>query len=242
MSSQDTTPAAAAAPDSEQEPLLGRPGDVTQGEDASLLHNLVAGTAPLAQVGGLILAALVWAAVFTHPILIPFSLHPLLNSLAILFALEAILVLQPTHTTDQRRKGTYVHAGFVTLAALCFYGALAAILVHKKRAGMPHFESPHAILGVIIYSVLLVQAFIGFTQYFVPGLYGSVDNAKAVYKYHRLSGYLLLTLFLVNVILASLTSYGGEVLKLKTWGIVLIGVLAVAGVFPRIKKQKIKVF
>lgn len=27
-----------------------------------------------------------------------------------------------------------MHAGFVTLAALCFYGALAAILVHKKRA------------------------------------------------------------------------------------------------------------
>lgn len=33
---------------------------------------------------------------------------------------------------------------------------------------------------MIIYSVLLVQAFVGFTQYFVPGLYGGVDNAKAV--------------------------------------------------------------
>jgi len=242
MSSQDTTQAATAASASEQEPLLGRPGDVAQGEDANLLYNFVAGTAPLAQVGGLILVALVWAAVFTHTILIPFSLHPLLNSLAILFALEAILILQPTHTADQKREGTYVHAGFVILAALCFYGALAAILVHKKRAGMSHFESPHAILGVIIYSVLLLQAFIGFTQYFVPGLYGGVDNAKAVYKYHRLSGYLLLTLFLVNVILASLTPYGGRVLNLKSWGVALVGVLTVAGVFPRIKKQKIRIF
>ncbi|PWW74775.1 hypothetical protein C7212DRAFT_365265 [Tuber magnatum] len=239
---QDTAQAATAAPASEDEPLLGRPGDVAQGEDEGLLHNLVAGTAPLAQVGGLVLVGLVWGAVFTHPILVPFSLHPLLNSLAILFALEAILVLQPTHTADQRRKGTYAHATFTALAALCFYSALAVILVHKKRTGLPHFESPHAILGVIIYSVLLVQGFIGFTQYFVPGLYGGVGNAKALYKYHRVSGYFLLTLFLVNVILASLTYYGGKILNLKTWGVILVSVLAVAGVFPRIKKQKIRIF
>ncbi|CAZ84194.1 unnamed protein product [Tuber melanosporum] len=239
---QDTTQAAAAAPASEQEPLLGRPGDVAQGEGEGLLRNLVAGTASLAQIGGLVLVALVWGAVFTHRILVPFSLHPLLNSLAILFALEAILVLQPTHTPDQRQKGTYTHASFVGLAALCFYGALAAVLVHKKRAGLPHFESPHAILGVIIYSLLLLQAFIGFTQYFVPGLYGGVGNAKVLYKYHRISGYLLLTLFLVNLILASLIDYGRLVLNLKTWGVALVGVLIVAGVFPRIKKQKIRIF
>ncbi|RPA98463.1 hypothetical protein L873DRAFT_1027183 [Choiromyces venosus 120613-1] len=242
MSSQDTTQAATAAPASEQEPLLGRPGDVTQREGENLLHNLVAGTAPLAQVGGFILVALVWGTVFTHKILIPFSFHPLLNSLAILFALEAILVLQPTHEPGQKRGGTYVHASFVALAALCFYGALAAVLVHKKRAGMPHFESPHAILGVIIYSILLVQGFIGFTQYFLPGLYGGLDNAKAIYKYHRVSGYLLLTLFLVNVVLASVTDYGSHILNLKTWGVVVIGVLVIAGVFPRIKKQKIQIF
>ncbi|PUU83805.1 hypothetical protein B9Z19DRAFT_1071671 [Tuber borchii] len=213
MSSQDTTQAVTAAPSSGQEPLLGRPVD---------------------------LVASVWVAVFTHRILIPFSLHPLLDSLDILFALEAIL----------RRKGTYVHAGFVILAALCFYGALAAILVQKKRAGsalsyvsslfsgmlfsrfiVSHFELSHDILGVIIYSVLLVQAFIEFAQYFVPGLYGGVDNAKAVYKYHRLSGYLLLTRFLVTVSLVCFTFYGGRALNLKLWSVALVGV-----VFPPIKK------
>ena len=40
---QDTTQEATVAPTSEQEPLLGRPGDVAQGEGASLLHNFVAG-------------------------------------------------------------------------------------------------------------------------------------------------------------------------------------------------------
>ena len=35
----------------EQEPLLGRPGDATQTEEKSLFHNLVLGTAALAQGG-----------------------------------------------------------------------------------------------------------------------------------------------------------------------------------------------
>ena len=49
------------------------------------------------------------------------------------------------------------------------------------------------------------------------------------YIYHRLSGYLLLTLFLVTVFIASLTSYEGRVLNLKPWGVGLVGELAVAG-------------
>ena len=40
-----------------------------------------------------------------------------------------------------------MHAGFVILAALCFYGALVAILVHKKRAGSALSQSFLAALG-----------------------------------------------------------------------------------------------
>lgn len=188
------------------------------------------------------LVAVIWGVVFTHKILIPFSLHPLLNSVGVLFVVEAILVLQPTHTADQKRKGTYTHASLAALAAVCFYSALAAILVHKMRAGLPHYESPHAILGAVIYALLFIQAFVGFTQYFVPALYGGVGNAKSVYKYHRVSGYIILFLLLANVVLASLTFYGSKILGLKTWGIVLIGLLTIAGAYPRIKKQKVKLF
>jgi hypothetical protein len=35
----------------EQEPLLGRPGDATQYHNRSIVHNLVLGTAALAQAG-----------------------------------------------------------------------------------------------------------------------------------------------------------------------------------------------
>lgn len=45
---------------SEQEPLLGRPGDATQKQDQALYFNLWNGTGILAQVGVWILAAIVW--------------------------------------------------------------------------------------------------------------------------------------------------------------------------------------
>jgi hypothetical protein len=59
----------------EEEPLLGAPGANTQTAGAPLWHNLVSGTAPIAQVGGVALAAVVAGAVFSHPLML-FSAHP----------------------------------------------------------------------------------------------------------------------------------------------------------------------
>jgi len=239
MSSNDqTTQQATSAPAGEQEPLLGAPGTNTQKADQSVMRNLVTGTAPIAQLGAILLFGLVWTSIFTHPRIL-FSAHPLLNSAAILLALQAVLVLQPTHTPQQKKVGTYVHATFWVLANGAFYAALAVILVHKQRQGIGHFESPHAWMGVITYALLAAQAFVGFTQYFLPGLYGGVDNAKALYKYHRAFGYILITMMSVNVVLASLTYYAGAVLGLKTWTTSVATALIVLGLFPRIKKQKL---
>jgi hypothetical protein len=75
----------------EQEPLLGRPGDASQGE-APIYRNLVigrssklyqqarkanicTGTGVVAQAGVWILAAIVWGAVFSHDLIL-FSAHP----------------------------------------------------------------------------------------------------------------------------------------------------------------------
>lgn len=167
---------------SEDEPLLGRAGEVSQRADTPPpLCSLVTGTAPLAQAGAVVLLALVWTGVLTHPIIL-FSAHPLLNAAAVLLAIEAVLVLQPTHTADQKRRGTLAHALLWAVALSCFYAALVVVLWHKYRSGLGHFESPHAILGTAIYVSLLVQAAVGITQYFFPRLYGSVENAKAIVR------------------------------------------------------------
>lgn len=79
----------------------------------------------------------------------------------------------------------------------------------------------------------------GFTQYFVPSLYGSVDKAKSIYKWHRISGYLVMVLMLATVAAATQTDYNKNILHIKLWAILLTAVLILVGVLPRIKKQKL---
>jgi hypothetical protein len=81
---------------SEEEPLLGRRGDASQPEGTSIWWNLWIGTAPIAQAGIWILAAIVWGAILSKK-LIFFSAHPVCSSPALLFYLES-----KTKSTDTR--------------------------------------------------------------------------------------------------------------------------------------------
>lgn len=181
--------------------------------------------------------AIIWASVFLHPLSL-FSLHPILNSSGLFLLVESILILQPTHTSEQKRKGTIAHAFLNNLAADTLIAGLVIIEYNKFAHGAIHFTSPHGILGLITYIFLAIQAFVGFTQYFIPKLYGSVNNAKAIYKWHRLSGYIILILMLATVAAAAETDTGKEFLKLKLWAVLVSAVLVLIGIFPRIKKQK----
>jgi len=222
----------------ESEPLLGRAGDASQKDGKSLYHNLVIGTGILAQAGIWVLAATVWSAVFSHPLIL-FSAHPLLNSAALLLLVQGLLILQPTHTAQQKKEGTYAHAAFNDVALLAFIAAFVVIEVNKYKNGLPHFESLHGILGFATYVLLLIQATVGFTQYFVPSLYGGVDRAKKVWKYHRVAGYLVFTLALVTVIAATQTSFNKSTFDIKLWATIVLSVIILAGILPRIKKQKL---
>jgi hypothetical protein len=85
----------------------------------------------------------------------------------------------------------------------------------------------------------VLQALVGFTQYFVPQLYGGVDNAKKVWKYHRASGYAVFVLALVTVAAATKTTYNNNVLGIQLWAVIVAAVITLAGIVPRIKKQKL---
>lgn len=163
----------------------------------------------------------------------------LLNSAGVLLIAQGALILQPTHTASQKRVGTYIHAAFNDLGVSALIAGLIVIEVNKYKNGLPHLESPHAILGIITYVLLILQALVGFTQYFVPQLYGGEDNAKKVWKYHRASGYVVFTLALATVAAATQTSYNKNVLDIKLWAVLVASVITLAGILPRIKKQKL---
>lgn len=191
----------------------------------------------IAQGGALLLTALIFTTVCLQPLIL-FSAHPLLNSAGILALIQSILILQPTHTADQKRTGTIAHSTLNIIAVGTLIAGLTVIEVNKISHNAAHFTSTHGVLGLLTYILLAIQALVGFTQYFVPSLYGGASRAKAVYKWHRASGYFVLAMLLATVIAASQTDTARNMLKLKLWSIVVCSVLVLLGIIPRIKKQK----
>ncbi|KAF9696328.1 hypothetical protein EKO04_005685 [Ascochyta lentis] len=228
---------AAARGQSEEEPLLGRRGDASQPDGQPLYQNLWTGTAAIAQGGIWILAAIIWGGILSQK-LIFFSAHPLLNSAGFLLAVQAALVLQPTHTPEQKRSGTLAHFLFHVGGTSALTAGLVIIEMNKAGPGHEHFKSPHAILGLAFYVLVYIQAIIGFTQYYTPSLYGGVDKAKSIYKYHRVSGYVIATLGLATICAATWTTYNLNVAHMQHWAVIVASVLVLAGTVPRIRLSK----
>jgi hypothetical protein len=162
----------------------------------------------------------------------------LLNSAGFLLSIQAALVLQPTHTPEQKRSGTVAHLLFHVFGTSALTAGLVIIELNKAGPGHEHFASPHAILGLTFYILIYIQAIIGFTQYYTPSVYGGVDNAKSIYKYHRLSGYLIATLGLATICAASWTTYSLNVAHIQHWAVIVASVLVLAGTVPRIRLSK----
>jgi uncharacterized membrane protein len=163
----------------------------------------------------------------------------LLNSAGLLLIAQGTLILQPTYTPEQKKTGTYIHAAVNDVGLAALIAGLIVIEVNKYKNGLPHFESVHAILGIITYVLLIIQATVGFTQYFVPQLYGGIDNAKKVWKYHRISGYIVFTFAFATVSAATQTFYNKVVLDIKLWAVIVASIITLAGILARIKKEKL---
>ena len=126
--------------------------------------------------------------------------------------------------------------GFAVDALLA---GLVIIEYNKISHGGIHFESPHAILGLLTYILFIGQALVGIAQYYTPGVFGGVNNAKKLYKYHRAGGYVALTLSLATVAAATQTDFNKDVLHIKLWAVLVATGLVLVGLLPRIKKQKL---
>lgn len=204
------------------------------------------------------LAATVWASVFLHPVIL-FSAHPvrfnplpifsrsaqlillyspqLLNSAGILFVTQAILIVQPTHTPEQKREGAHIHAILNGIGVLALIGGLIIIEYNKISGGHAHFGTPHNIIGLTVSIAFIIQALVGIAQFYIPALFGGINNAKAIYKYHRASGYVILVLAFAAVATATQTAYN-KILGIQLWVVIVASLITIVGIFPRIKKSK----
>ncbi|KAK6440348.1 hypothetical protein LTR95_003429 [Oleoguttula sp. CCFEE 5521] len=236
---------------SEEEPLLGRSGDASLEEGKPLYYNLVLGTGVVAQAGVWIVSPPPSTSQTVQSANEMFPAHSnslgrnlqfpslqLLNSAALLFFIQGTLILQPTHTASQKHAGTLTHSALNNVAVASALAGLVIIEYNKISHGGTHFVSTHAILGLTVYILTSVQAFVGLTQFFTPALYGGKENARKLYKYHRVSGYVVLALMLATVAAATSTDFNKNVLGMQLWAVVAASVITVVGIAPRIRLSK----
>jgi cytochrome b561 len=115
------------------------------------------------------------------------------------------------------------------------------IIIEMNKASHPEtrFKNIHGIMGLVTFILIILQAVVGFVQFYIPAsVLGSVDKGKMLYKYHRVSGYLILLLSLATICAATQTGFNANVLHIQLWAVIVASVLVVAGVLPRVKKQK----
>ena len=161
------------------------------------------------------------------------------NSAGVLLTTQAILLLQPTHTPSQKHRGALAHFSFLLPATLLFVAGFTIVELQKSLRHLPHFSSPHSILGLTTYILILLQALLGVSQFFLPRLiFGSEQSGRKAYKYHRVLGYTVLAFQLGTIAAATETGYNKEVWRVRLWTVLLAAVLVVAGVGARVKMHK----
>ncbi|CEH12771.1 related to cytochrome b561 [Ceraceosorus bombacis] len=173
--------------------------------------NNMSGSAWVVQIFAAAFVALVWSLVFSKmpwnnlPL---FGYHPLLQSLGLVFISQSILVLQPTTTSRPKSKASalllhqLIHLGIVL--PLFTAGAIIMWYLHSKP-GTQHFISWHGTFGFAAVIIAWAQAAVGAATVWGNGkLLGGPNIAKGLWKWHRLSGYILLPLFLLTFLLAIL--------------------------------------
>ncbi|KAI8368337.1 eukaryotic cytochrome b561-domain-containing protein [Choanephora cucurbitarum] len=169
----------------ENQPLLNNP-PVVKKQDTYGKWSIMAG------VG--LFVALVLSVLVRLPVNI-FTGHPIFMVLLIIFVTEGIALLQPTSTPLEKKEGLRKHAIVQSATYLSAIGGFSFIFYNKVVAGKYHFESFHGKLGLFVFIFLAVQLVFGITMaYFPEQVFGSVSNGKNLWKYHRISGYILLSL------------------------------------------------
>ncbi|KAI8344335.1 eukaryotic cytochrome b561-domain-containing protein [Chlamydoabsidia padenii] len=125
-------------------------------------------------------------------------------TLFIILLTEGITTLQPTRTKLEKQQGLGRHAILQLSAFLSAIIGFSAIFYNKYLANKDHFTSGHGKLGVTVITYLILQALFGAVCAFGPGISPVVRN---VWKYHRLTGYLLLSLVWITAVFGLQADY-----------------------------------
>ncbi|KZV63022.1 hypothetical protein PENSPDRAFT_657660 [Peniophora sp. CONT] len=171
-----------------------------------------------------------------------FSFHAPFNVFALLLLVLAVTQLQPTANPRTKAAGLSRHWLGAAPALLLVVLGTAAMLTNKAVHDAPHFTTWHGLFGIIVLGLLVAQAAFGASTVFFDGkVFGGAAKAKMWWKYHRLSGYIVLPLMLLTVHLGGAWSVWVEmhtayVVRLIVYTIAPIAVAC--GLVARIRPSK----
>jgi len=176
-----------------------------------------------------------------------FAFHPPLQILAIAFFAYGILTLQPTSLAQPKAKAKGFSRHHLFMFFLGFPSIVlgsTAIIYNKSLHGASHFVTWHGFLGIIALSWMAFQILLGGGSVWFGGRYFG-RNPKAVYKYHRASGYPLLLLFLLVIHLAGAWSnfaLNNMNVIARFFVFLIAPAIVVFGIFTRIRFDKMPIF
>jgi cytochrome b-561 domain containing protein 2 len=157
------------------------------------------------------------------------------------------VTLQPTSTQRTKVAGLSRHQSAILL--LGFPALLVgtfAIVMNKVELEKRHFRSWHSVLGIAAVAWVVIQICIGGASVWFNGkAFGGGPKAKAIWKYHRLSGYILFLWLLITVALGGALSHWGErnvPLPIRLVTYVFAPLFCAASILSRMRVSKMKFF
>ncbi|KAL8277504.1 hypothetical protein RQP46_010059 [Phenoliferia psychrophenolica] len=171
-----------------------------------------------------------------------FSYHPALQSVAILGFTEGVLLLQPTKTVAAKKTGLALHQVFQYTALPVLLAGSTIIIYNKLIHSAPHLTSWHGLLGLITLVLILIQITFGVFMVYTPltAVFGGETKAKSLWKFHRASGYIILTLLMVTPLTAIQSDWlVGHSTKAERVAMVAGLALMAGGITARISVSKL---
>jgi len=176
-----------------------------------------------------------------------FFWHPILQSFSITIFSYGIMTLQPTAQVATKAAGLSRHqlAMFAIGFPAIFLGTLA-MWWNKVIHNAPHAVTWHGLFGYIAITWIVAQVLVGGGSVWFDGrLFGGNPRAKLVWKYHRLSGYVLFPLLLLTA------HFGGgwsdwtnenSAYILRLLGYTVAPLVLLIAVLVRVRLSKMKIF
>jgi len=201
--------------------------------------------------GCTLLVVVTWFVVLSnHPTTLGlFAFHPTLQTLSITLFAYGLVTLQTTSQLNPKAKAAGLNRHQLIILGLAFPCIAVGTLViiwNKNIHDKPHFVTWHGTFGIMSIVWMFLQMFLGAGSVWYNGkLFGGGAKAKGVWKYHRLSGYLLFPFFLVTIVIAG--GWSGwsannlsKITRIFTYGLAPLAILI--GLWSRARLSKMKFF